>query len=94
MCAVSMISDHYGDKWRDLVRPHQNWPITQPQISRSEFDALKAEVENLKELLRKAKEYDERTGQPDCEKDEKVAIVRQVAKLVGVDLSDVLGDAA
>lgn len=43
-----------------------------------EFDALKREIEEMKKLLMKAKEYDERTGQPDCEMDDKVELLRKI----------------
>jgi hypothetical protein len=55
-------------------------------VNREEFDALKRDVEEMKALLKRAKEYDERT----CENAEKVALIRKVAKLVGVDLREVL----
>lgn len=105
MCTVSMIGDHYRDKW--VVPPNQTWPppvgpyvppdplrpfqvrIVEP-VSREEFDTLKREVEDMKSLLKRAKEYDERNGEPDCEMDEKMDVLRRVAKLVGVDLDDVL----
>lgn len=65
----------------------------QPEISRAEFDELKRQVAEMKELLKRAKAYDEATGQADCEMDEKMDILRKVAKMVGVDLGDVLGKA-
>ena len=61
-------------------------------VSKEDFDALKAEVEQLKILLLAAKQYDEATGQPDCEMDEKVELIRRVADLVGVDVDEVFGD--
>ena len=42
------------------------------------------------ELLKKAKEYDTRTGQPDCEMEDKVAFLRQLAKYLNVDLEGTL----
>ena len=93
MCVVSMIGDHYRDKWIDRWPTLPNWPpatVTVTAISRQEFDDLKKEVSEMKELLKRAKEYDERTGQPDCEIDEKMDLLRKVAKLVGVDLDDVI----
>ncbi len=66
-------------------------PAPEPAISKKDFDALKKEVEALRELLLAAKEYDEATGQPDCEVDEKVEFIRQVAELVGVDVDEVFG---
>jgi hypothetical protein len=90
MCSVSMVSDHYKDNFI------QRWPSMQqqaafilPQVSRAEFDALKAEVEDMKKLLLRAKDYDERNGEPHCEMDEKVALLKRVAELVGVNLDEV-----
>jgi hypothetical protein len=95
MCVVSMVSQHYTDKWQDTLYPDHPWwivpTVTQPEISKDEFDALKRDVEELKALLKRAKKYDEDTGQPDCETADKVALLRKVAQLVGVDLGDVLG---
>lgn len=88
MCTVSMV----GDGWRDQFP--KRWPAvvpysTQPAISRQEFDALKQEMEQLKLLIAAAKKFDEATGQPNCEMQEKVAMIKAIAKMVGVDMSDV-----
>lgn len=98
MCTVSMIGDHYRGKWFPAPEPHP-WGIpgvivptvTIPPVTRQEFDQLRAEVEEMKALLARAKKYDEDNGEPNCEIDEKMDLLRQVAKLVGVDLDDVLG---
>lgn len=93
MCTVSMIGDHYADKWRQYPpQPSTVWPhvfVPAPVISREEFDALRRDVEDMKALLIRAKRYDDGHGEPDCEMDEKLAVLRRVADLVGVDLSDV-----
>lgn len=90
MCTVSMISDHYMDKWNNPTP--QQWVITNPpEVSREEFDELKRDVLEMKELLKRAKKYDEENGEPDCEIEEKMELLRRVAKLVGVDLNDVIG---
>ena len=84
MCVVSMI----GDQWRG------NFPAsypTFPEVSKVEFEALRREVEELKKLLVAAKNFDEATGQKDCEMEEKIKFIRQVADAVGVDLSEVFG---
>lgn len=91
MCMVSNI----GDQWKD--RFPDKWPNFQPQIwptgvSQTEFDALKKEVEELKKLLKAAADFDKATGQPHCEMDDKVNIIKQIAKLVGVDLEDIFDD--
>lgn len=91
-----MIGDHYNDKWRE------QYPWTQPQvgtdstvniypasITREEFDELKRDVAEMKELLKRAKIYDEEHGEPDCQKDEKIALLKKIAELVGIDMEDV-----
>lgn len=104
MCVVSMIGDHFGDKFRNpqqwpglqpYVQPHAPMAPTSPvilppPISREEFEALKKEVEEMRVLLRRAKIYDEQNGEPDCEIEEKMALLRRVAQLVGVSLDDAL----
>lgn len=100
MCAVSFIGDHYRDKWDEpdwgkIVQPiiHPVQPFSVKPVSQEDFDKLKADVAEMKKLLKRAKDYDEQTGQPDCETDEKMALLRKVAEAVGIDLDDVLGNA-
>jgi hypothetical protein len=105
MCVASMIGDHYRDKWRERewfdgigypsvpALPLNPVPllVTQPPaISREEFDALRKEVLEMKELLKRAVKYDADNGEPECEVDEKMDLLRKVAKLVGVELNDVI----
>ncbi len=96
MCIVSFVGDNFNNQlpikhpwvipnsppWRDSLAG-----INGP--SQYEFDQLKQEVEALKELLKAAKIYDEATNQKDCEMEEKVALLRRVAEMVGVDLSEI-----
>jgi hypothetical protein len=108
MCTVSMVGDHYRDKWVD--RPYFPSPVIPltpgpigpvapspyigtyipTPISRQEFDELKKEVLEMKELLKRAKKYDEDNGEKDCEIDEKMDLLRRVAKLVDINLDDVI----
>lgn len=100
MCVVSMVSDHFTDKWK---REHPDWwqgphfpapttaPFAVPPVSREEFDALKREVVAMKELLKRAADYDKRNNEPDCHLDEKIAMLRKIADAVGVDLDEVFG---
>jgi hypothetical protein len=69
-----------------------SWPegVTADGPTKEEFDALKKEVEDMKALLKKAKKYDEENNQPDCEMDEKVALLKKLAEAVGIDLEDAL----
>jgi len=95
-----MIGDHFKDKWKDnpLINPNQYQtpnPITTTNtwsfdlVTKSEFEALRKEVLEMKELLKRAVEYDKKNNQPHCEMDEKVALLKKVAELVGVSLDDV-----
>lgn len=97
MCVVSNVGDHYG-QWPD----QWPWRPVQPTIPPNlpddfgesvrkaleghEIADLRARIEKLEELLRKAKEYDTKTGQPDCEMDEKVELLKKLAKQLGVEL--------
>ena len=109
MCTVSMIGDHYGEKWPQKLpeafpmwptRPHKTFipngdlrpPFDVTKISREEFDELKKDVLEMKELLKRAFKYDAEHNQPHCEHPEKVAILKEVSTAVGVDISEFFGD--
>ena len=99
MCTVSMIGDEFNKTVPDWVRPYvapsnpeiigepwQPLPFPPHQVTRREFEALREEVSELGKLLRAAKAYDDATGQPDCETEEKLAALRKLADLMGVEL--------
>ena len=71
MCVVSMIGDHYHDKWKwvePIINPNQyipNYNIS-VGISREEFEQLKKEVLEMKELLKRAVKYDIENNEPNC----------------------------
>ena len=103
MCAVSNMGDYWRTndwpKWEPYqpLAPIPNtipvgpYAYPAPEVTKADLDALKREMEELKKLLVAAKKYDEATGQPDCEAEDKVALIKKVAKLVGVDMSEVFG---
>jgi hypothetical protein len=88
---TSMVGDAYG---RTLPQQYP-WVINNPPTdlapTKAEFDALKREVQEMHELLKVAKRLDDLTDQPDCEQEDKVALLRKIATAVGIDLDDVLG---
>ena len=105
MCVVSATGDDFVKKWpenpsnpwRDAFPPVNipSYPplpnvtrLTQP-VDRLEFDALKAEVERLHVLLRQARAQDIANNEPDCVHGDKVALIRKLAELVGVDMTDI-----
>ena len=55
MCVVSMVTDHYQEKWPKNLEPEK-------------VKITLAEWFEYQELKRKAQQYDERTKQPHCEK--------------------------
>lgn len=92
-----MVSDHYDDYYRQKPyiqpQPSTGTPINfslSPSVTREEFEELKREVTHMKELLKAAKIYDEKNNEPDCEIEEKIGRLREIAKLVGIDLDDVI----
>lgn len=98
MCVVSMIGDHYNDKWKDWkqVGPVTNIPVN-PLVfpayaTKEDIESLRKEVLEMKELLKKAIQYDIINNQKDCHNTDKLAFLKKVADLVGVDLKDILKD--
>lgn len=87
MCAVSMIMQHYEDKWRPLLEEHARQPISilppvvyVPPISQGEID-------EFRKLLERAREYDRKHNQPDCELDEKRQTIKKIAEQLGVEVA-------
>jgi len=96
MCVVSNLGDQWGQTfpYRYPTIPTDSTIVITPgeTVTREEFDALRKEVEELKILLLAAKRFDRETGQEDCEMDEKVRLIKEIAEAVGVDLEDLFDD--
>ena len=88
MCVVSMVGDHYNDKFEKNYPNLWYNPLNSPPITRQEFDELKRDVKEMKELLKRAKKYDEDNNEPDCEIAEKFKKLQEIAKLVDIDLDE------
>lgn len=89
MCVVSMILDHYRDEWRRryipqpiLPMPGINYPI--PVSPRG---PTQEEVDEFRRLLDRAREYDKRNNEPDCEMDDKKRQLKELAEKLGVNIS-------
>lgn len=86
MCVVSMIYDHYNEQWprRFPVQPGQINPMpwAPPPLVPS-----KREIDEFRRLLERAREYDKRNNEPDCEMANKKAKLKELAKQLGVDIS-------
>ena len=77
MCVVSMVMDHYSEKWGQ-------YPM--PTITYTESPISPAEIAEFRRLLKRAREYDKRNNEPECELDSKVKLLKAIAKALGVDL--------
>lgn len=104
MCVVSAVTDNQNQRfpivyptiWPSINLNAPKVPENIPSIidqsnpvTRAEFEALKRDLEELKKVLVAAKKYDDATGQPECEQEEKVALLKRLAKLTGVDIDEV-----
>ena len=87
MCVYSMIIDTATNEWQKRwpnIAPYPRMPIT--VISTAELEKLNTEIALLKELLKNAKAYDEKNGEPECESASKVAILKSMAEKLGVEI--------
>lgn len=95
MCAVSNVGDQWNQKFSNGLSQqggnavNQSFQAMTPMMSHYEFEQLKAEVLQMKAELAAAKRQDEIDGSPDCEMEEKIATLKAIAKLVGVNLEDI-----
>jgi hypothetical protein len=97
MCAVSMVTDYWNknDKHKYNSIPSVGLPtgglagLNYNPVSRAEFEQLRKEMVELKELLKAAKSYDDLTNQHNCEKEENVKVLRRIAKALDVNLDDI-----
>lgn len=92
MCAYSAIMDGFNKKWPNPVTIPSipSWPEVKPTVFPSIMPApytgpTKEQFEELLKLLRAAKVYDEKTGQPECELESKKNQLRAYAKLLGLE---------
>jgi hypothetical protein len=96
--------DDLWKKFLNPITPNQQYnpeplgkPTTNPGTgnidlglaTKAEVEILRREVEQLKELLKGAIEYDKRNNEPHCEIDEKVALLKKIAEAFGIDLTDI-----
>ena len=80
MCVVSMVMDHYWDRWYPRV-------IDPPIYTYTPVPAItQEEVDEFRRLLERAREYDKRNNEPDCELDSKKAKVKDLADKLGVKI--------
>jgi hypothetical protein len=94
MCVFSMIAQDRIDKWQDYWPPPMSpavptiptipWtvPVTPPvRVPTQE------ELDEFYRLLKKAREYDRKNNEPDCEDNDKKRILREMADKLGVEIN-------
>ena len=83
MCVVSMVMEHYINRWQPLVQPvpvPYPFPVPAPRMPTHE------EVSEFHRLLERARKYDAEHNEPDCELEEKRQLLLKLAKELGVEL--------
>lgn len=80
MCVVSMVTDHYYHRWPSPEWDEVTFPSPQQIPSLPPSLPTPEEYNNFLELVRKAREYDKRTNQPDCPDAEKLKWMDELEK--------------
>ncbi len=83
MCVQSMIIDHFDDSWSKKLQGPQIVPYKYPVVP----SITPEEVEEFRRLLERAKEYDKRNNEPDCEMESKKKRILELAKELGVEIN-------
>jgi hypothetical protein len=89
MCVVSMVMDHYWDKWEPIRRvpyvvPDEYIPFVGPATP--PLPITPEEIEEFRRLLERAREYDKKNNEPDCELQEKRERLQKLAEELGVKI--------
>ena len=92
MCVVSLVTDHFYDKWKTLPQPVPMpyvYPTPQPSVYplSPPPPISPEEIEDFRKLLERAREYDRRNSKPDCELAEKRERLLQLARDLGVEIA-------
>jgi hypothetical protein len=93
LCVYSLIADHFGDKWNQWVPPVETSPpppyppwLLAPVPPSTTPTLTEEEVAELRKLLERAREYDRRNSEPECETEEKRERLRKLALELGVKI--------
>lgn len=79
MCVVSMVMDSKTDDWiQRYYPPHTTQPFPYYPFP------TPVEIKEFKELLERAREYDKKNHEPDCELQEKKDKLMKIAKELGI----------
>jgi len=91
MCVQSMVMDHYSDKWGPMVPgwvlPSTPGTVGAPTYIPTPPAITPEEVAEFRRLLERAREYDKRNHEPDCELDDKRRALKAIAAALGIDIA-------
>jgi hypothetical protein len=92
-----MVSDHFIDKQKEnkpwvnpYIFPTDKWIPYNPPATKEDIEDLREEIEDLKDLLKRAIKYDADNNQPKCEDAVKKEVLIKLGELVGIDLKEIL----
>ena len=96
MCVVSMVSDHYLDKWRQGQAPalpvdFSKIPQWQGFLSNNNFPT-KEEIAEFKALLIRAREYDKKNNEPSCQLAEKREKLKKILADAGEEIDKIFDE--
>ena len=86
MCVVSMIFDHYHDKWKKYMPYTPSLPLPYVFEPYTSSPITYEEIAEFRKLLERAREYDKKNNQPDCELEEKRNKLKKLAEELGVEI--------
>lgn len=78
-----MVTDHYYEKWNIPQTVPYNPLTLQPSIINP---ITQAEVDEFRKLLERAREYDKKNGEPDCELKEKKDKLLKLAEELSIKI--------
>lgn len=87
MCAVSKVFDDHFDRWNKPpyslpLQPMQPYnPLPMP------LRPTQQEIDEFYKLLERAREYDKKHNEPDCESEEKKQRLKKLADELGVEIA-------
>jgi len=83
-----MVLDQYIPKTVEWWKPQppQDFKLTEELTKLWQQQQLNEKIKELEELLQRAREYDKRNNEPDCELSEKKETLRTLAKQLGVEI--------
>lgn len=86
MCVYSVITDWKYDEWFKRYIPQPLPRPLPPIVEEPKPLPTQEEIDEFRRLLEKAREYDKKMNQPDCELEEKRQKIRKLAEELGVNV--------